>query len=142
MTIPTWPTDLPKPLRSAWGEQRQDARRRRAADYGPQRYARRFTAVPVQQQLKLIIDHELEGVLDAFYREDLAEGALPFWMPDARRDGIPLLDEDGTPLLYEDDEPILCDRLMLCLWGDEPPLKAPIKGTEVEVSFSIWDLPQ
>lgn len=141
MTIPTWPTDLPRPFRDNFGEMQQDNRRRRSNELGLPRWSPRFSAVATQVQLKLILSPSLEGTFDRFYREDLLRGTQPFWMADPRRDGLPLLDEDGVPMLFEDDTPILTERVMLCLWGDDPPIKGPIKGTEIEVSFTIWDMP-
>ncbi|MBY6117400.1 hypothetical protein KUW09_24625 [Mameliella alba] len=141
MSVPIWPVELPRPLRSAYAETLQDNRRRRAAEHGVPRYAPRYSGVPALVQLKLVLDPEQQGLLDRFYRSDLATGTLPFWMPDPRRDGLPLLDTDGTPLLFEDDTPILGERVMLCLWGDEPPLKGPVRGTSIDYSFAVYDLP-
>lgn len=140
--IPTWPTDLPTPVRDSLRIQRIDARRRRAGETGPPRYARRTSAVARQIALTLILDRERLGVLTTFFVETLQEGALPFRMPDPIWDGIPLLDSSGGRIDTEADVPILVTRQMLCLWGDEPPVEGPLKGGEMPVSFSVWDLPQ
>ncbi len=45
MSYPVWPSDLPRPERSSYQLQPQDARRKRGFESGPPGYRRRFSAV-------------------------------------------------------------------------------------------------
>jgi hypothetical protein len=141
MTLPVWPATLPPPLRNALGVQRLDGRRFREGEVMPPRMGRKSSSRARLIQLTLILDRQRLAILDQFYEHDLAGGTRPFWMPDPVWDGIALLDETGNPLLTDTDAPILSTRLMLCQWGYEPPVEGPLKGAEMPVSFSVWDMP-
>lgn len=141
MTLPSWPSDLPPPLRSSLGVQRMDNRRFREGDTMPPRMGRKATLSARMIQMTVILDRERLAILDRFYEDDLARGTLPFWMPDPVWDAVPLLDETGAPILDEADRPILHTRIMLCQWGYDPPVEGPLKGTEMPVSFTVFDMP-
>lgn len=142
MTVPDWPSDLPRPTRDGYGAQRQDPRVRRDFDHGPPGWRRRFSAVGRYIQLTVILDYELKAVFDRFYIDTIAEGAGVFWMADFVEDGLPLLDEAGLVLLDESDTPILGTKIMLCQFAGEAPVEGPLQGSERAISFSVMELPR
>ncbi|ADE84730.1 hypothetical protein [Rhodobacter capsulatus] len=140
MSYPVWPSDLPRPERSSYQLQPQDARRKRGFEAGPPGYRRRFSAVAKLVSLSLILTANQRAVFDNFYGDDCAQGAALFWMPDATRDGQPLLTHDGQPLLTHDGTPILLASRWLCAWGDTPPIET-IQGIEFRKQFQVVVMP-
>lgn len=141
MTIPTFPTDLPRPLVAGYGAQRFDPRRRRSFDAGPPKFSRRYGAVARTVTLSMRLWAWQAAKFDRFYIDDCQEGALPFYMQDYMVDGMNLLDENGLVLTDENDVPLLWSKIMLCAWGDTPPAFGdPVMTTQV-VSFSVVELP-
>lgn len=141
MTIPTFPTDLPRPLISGYGHQRFDPRRRRSFDAGPPKFSRRYSAVPRGIEMSMRLQAWQRAKFDRFYIDVCQEGSLPFYMLDVTVDGLPLLDEQGSMLLTADGVPLLWSKVMLCLWGDTPPAFGnPMLGRQ-DVSFSVVEMP-
>ncbi|MCA0963277.1 hypothetical protein [Salipiger bermudensis] len=141
MTIPTFPADLPAPRFSGYRSQRMDGRRQSSFDAGPPKVSRRYSAVARTVQLEVLLELWQKAKFDRFYIDDCAEGSRLFWMPDYAVDGAFLLDEAGLSLLDENDAPLLTAKMMLCQWGDAPPVAAnPVLRRQV-VSFSVVELP-
>lgn len=140
MSYPVWPSDLPRPERSSYQLQPQDARRKRGFESGPPGYRRRFSAVAKMVNLSLILSAHHRAVFDAFYEVACAQGASLFWMPDPTRDGWPLLATDGTPLLGPGGVPLLTSARWLCAWGDTPPIET-LQGLEFRKQFQVVVMP-
>jgi len=141
MTIPTFPTDLPPPLMVDRQSQRMDARRKSTFDAGPSKMSRRYSAVARVLQFSFHLKLWQKEKFDRFYIDECAGGSRLFWMPDCLVDGAFLLDELGLTLLDENDAPLLVSKMMLCQWGDAPPVAAnPVLRRQV-VSFSVVELP-
>lgn len=141
MTIPTFPSELPKPLASGYASQRFDPRRRRTFDAGPPKFSRRYSKVATSRTFTMWLWAWQKAVFDGFYIEQCAEGSLPFYMTDDTVDGLSVLDESLRFLTDENDVPILCAKRMLCLWGDAPPTFGTAVTTRQLVSFSILEMP-
>lgn len=141
MPVEEWPSDLPNPEIPSYQEGRQNARRSSAAQNGPPRYTRRFSAVADIVGMSIAVDKEQLGVFEHFYRETLVEGTRPFYMYDPVRDGCPLLTEGGDIITEENDVPILVTRRRLCLWGEEPPQLTVQAPHFFRFAFSVVYLP-
>lgn len=140
MSYPVWPSDLPRPERSSYQLQPQDARRKRGFESGPPGYRRRFSAVAQMVTLSLVLSFRQRAVFDAFYSDACAQGASLFWMPDPTRDAWPLLATDGTPLLGPGGVPLLTSARWLCAWGDTPPIET-LQGLEFRKQISVVVMP-
>ena len=141
MTLPAWPSDLPKPTRTSWSGQRQDGRQRRSVDTGPPGYRRRFSSVARIHGMQLDVTRSQKAVFDTFYEETTAFGALPFTMPDPTTDGWALLDADGAPILDGAGTPILLAATWVCLFGVEPPTEGIPAGVRFTINFTVAVMP-
>nr|WP_319388197.1 hypothetical protein [uncultured Cohaesibacter sp.] len=140
MTIPSWPSELPKPTRNGYQAQRGDPRLPKNRSTGPKGWRRRWTAVSKPVSLSVQLGRSQKAVFDKFYDEDTKDGTLFFWMPDPVTDGWPLLTSDGSPMLMSDGTPLLMAALWLCKWGEATPVER-IVGTEFTISFSVEVMP-
>ncbi|QND45197.1 hypothetical protein HB780_05425 (plasmid) [Rhizobium lusitanum] len=140
MTIPTWPTTLPRPDRDSWQKSPQDARLKRQNDAGPPSYRRRYSSVAQAVTLSIMVDRDGKAVFDKFRETTTSEGSLPFYMPDPTTDGWGLFTADGQPLLTNDDQPLLLAAQWLCLFGDTMPAEAVV-GVEFRITFSVSVMP-
>lgn len=138
--IAVWPQELPRPERSSWQNQPQEARRRTQSDMGPPRYRRRFSGVPRLVNLSVMLDRDQRAIFDTFFEHECAQGSLRFWLPDPTTESWPLFASDGRPLLTHDGQPILMSGRWLCAWGEQLPTEAVI-GIEFRKTFSIVVLP-
>lgn len=140
MSVPVWPSQLPKPTRSGYGATPQDPRIRRNAETGPPGFRRRFSSSARMVSLSFICSRFQKGFFDTFLDEQLQEGSLPFWMPDPVSDGWGLLTEDGTQLTSEDGTPLLISAQLLCLITVQP--QEAIHGqVDFEISMQVAVLP-
>lgn len=140
MSVPHWPSYLPKPNREGFGRAPQDGRRRRRAEAGPPGYAKRFSATARLVNLTISTDRQGKAVFEKFFDEDTEEGSLPFWMPDPTTDGWPLLTSDGVPLLIAGGVPLLLSAQWLCLFGDQLWSEQVI-GVRFQISFQVAVMP-
>lgn len=144
MTVPSWPAELPRPERSSWSAQPQDARLKRRSDAGPPGWRRRFSSAARLVSLSVFLSRDQKAVFDTFLAYTTGGGAVPFWMPDPTTDGWPLLSSDGTPLLVsggpDDGKPILLGAQWLCTFGDQLPVES-IAGVNFRMNFSVVVLP-
>jgi hypothetical protein len=140
MTIPTWPTTLPRPERQSFQKTWMDGRLKRQTDSGPPGYRRRFSSVAKPVSLSILTSREQQEVFETFYEDETAGGSLPFYMPDPTKDGWPLLDESGRPLLGGDGRPVLMSARWLCFFGDTLPV-ITVVGIEFRISFNIVVMP-
>lgn len=138
--IGIWPEELPRPERSSWQMQPQDARRKRQSEAGPPGYRRRFSSVARIVSMSLVLTRSEKAVFDRFFHEECQEGSLNFWMPDPTTDGWSLLTGDDVPILTGDGQPITLTARWLCAWGDQVPTETVI-GIEFRKAFQIVVLP-
>lgn len=139
MTVPIWPTELPKPTRDGYEAARGDSRLRRSSEAVPG-YRRRFSAEARPVSLSINVPRSLKAVFDNFYDVTTAGGTLPFYMPDPITDGWPLIGSDGRPVLTDGDLPVLMSAQWLCLFGDEAPVDK-ISGVRFDIAFSVAVMP-
>ena len=139
MTVPVWPTDLPKPLRAGYSQERQDTRLRKASG-GPPGYRRRFSSAARLVTLSIEVTRARKAIFDNFYVVETVHGSKPFQMPDPTTDGVALLSGDYLPILTSEGEPILLSAQWLCLFGEQVPSERLIGG-RFEISFSVAVLP-
>lgn len=138
--ILTWPDTLPRPERSSWQVQPQDARRKRQADTGPAGYRRRWSSATKIVTLSVLLSRSERAVFDQFFHRDCAEGAHMFWMPDPTTDRWPLLTTEGAPLMIDAETPLLIAATWLCLWGDQLPAETLV-GREFRKTFNVVVMP-
>ncbi|MBC7313602.1 MAG: hypothetical protein H5U11_14005, partial [Rhizobium sp.] len=72
MTVPSWPSTLPRPERNTWQETPMEARLKRNPEAGPPGYRRRFSGVPEAVSLSILVDRNNKAVFDNF-RKDLTK---------------------------------------------------------------------
>ncbi|MCV9960381.1 hypothetical protein OIU34_00580 [Pararhizobium sp. BT-229] len=142
MTIPSYPAELPAPLRADYVEQSGDGRAQFRPDAGPAvprlRFASVTDTIPFTTQLRR---WEL-GLFDSFYFEQTKKGALPFTIPAPLIDGFTMLDEDLNVLLDENDVPLLFTETMLVLFAEQGlPARSQIDVEAYRVSFRLTRLP-
>ena len=140
MTLPTFPTELVKPVADGWRQQRGESRRRAGGDQGPPRTRRGISKAADVVQMSFICDHDQRARFERFYDEDTAEGALPFLIPDFATDGDMLMTADGALLTDDEDNPLLIASTLVCMFGEQLPGYAPI-GAHWQVSFILTVLP-
>lgn len=140
MSYPVWPTTLPRPERSGYQLQPQDARRKRGFESGPPGYRRRFSAVAKMVSLSVVLNSYQREIFDTFYEVSCAEGAVLFWLPDPTRDGWPVLGATGAPLLGAGGVPLVASARWLCAWGDAPPIET-LQGIEFRKQFQVVVMP-
>lgn len=138
--IATWPSSLPRPERSSWQLQRQDARRRRQGEAGPPAYGRRFSSAATLVTLSVVLNRSQRATFDTFYVDDCLDGSRLFRMPDPTTEGWPLKDASGAPLYDAAGAPLLMSGTWLCAWGDQTP-RETIIGIEFRKSFNVVVMP-
>ena len=140
MTIATWPEELPKPERSTWSAQPQEARLRRQSDTGTGGSRLRFSNVAKAVTLSVLLDADQRSIFDGFFEHDTKKGTRPFRMPDPTTDGWALRASDGSLLLTSDGQPILMAAVWLCQFGDQLPSET-IVGREFRKTFQVLVMP-
>ena len=140
MSVSVWPEELPKPMRTGYQSQIDDARIAKNRDTGPIGWRRRWSSISRSVSLTVMVDRSLKAVFDEFYEYEVGAGSLPFWMPDPTTDGWALFTSDGKPLLTSDGTPILMAAQWLCIFGKQTPMQT-IVGREFNISFSVVVLP-
>lgn len=140
MTVPVWPTQLPRPTRRGYGAAPQDPRMRRNAETGPPGFRRRFSSHARLVNLSVIVSRFEKGIFDTFWLEETDRGSVPFWMPDPVSDGWGLLTEDGTPLTTEDGTPLLIAANWLCLLTEQPS-ETVYAQVDFEIAFQVAVMP-
>lgn len=140
MTLPSFPTELLRPLSDGWRKQRGESRRRAAGDQGPTRTRRGISKAADAVQVSFICDHDQMARFDRFYDEDTSEGALPFLITDFATDGDWLITADGEILTDDEDNPLTIASTLVCLFGEQLPATVPI-GAHWQVSFILTVLP-
>lgn len=142
MSIPSYPAELPPPLRADYAEQSGEGRILFRPDAGPSRPGNRFASVvdliPFSTRLKR---WQLE-VFDRFYLDETKRGSLPFTMPAPFIDGYEMLDENLEVLLDENFEPLLYPETMLVMFAEQGlPARSSIQADAFNVSFRLSRLP-
>lgn len=141
MTIPTWPTELPRPNRAGYSLALGESRAFTQDDAGPIRMGRKFSQVAKPVAMVIEVNRDLRAVFENFWFQDTKGGVLPFIMPDYATDGWALLDENGATLLTEDDTPILLSETWLCLFGTSSTPQFSPRGVDWIISFAIAVMP-
>ena len=84
-----WPIELPQsPLIRGYNKTKLDSRLTTNVDAGPPKVRNRFTAVPANIRLNLVIDKEQMQVLENFYYTTLNNGVRLFEWVDPRTNQI------------------------------------------------------
>lgn len=139
MSIPLWPTDLPKPTRSGYQRQRVDTRLRKQQG-GTLGYRKRYSLSVKLMDLEIEVTRAQKAVFDQFFDETTQNGTLPFYMPDPATDGYPLLTDAREQILTDDGTPILIAAQLLCLFSDTMPVERAFHS-EFAISFQVAVMP-
>ncbi len=85
-----WPAELPAYLlRDGYSESRQEGTVRSNMDQGAAKIRGRYTATVLNITGTVQLTLEQTSVLDAFYRDDIARGSLPFnWFHPRTREAV------------------------------------------------------
>src|SRR5262249_38482241 len=137
MPNPVWPAELPQIVQlSGYQESPPDLVLRTQMDAGPAKVRRRFTSGvrPIKASLTL---HENEcQMLDNFFIQDCAGGALAFdWQSQRSPDASELVDESD---LVTDSTFLLVARSMRFV---KPPTYQPLGGELYEAMLDLEILP-
>lgn len=140
MTLPRWPSDLPRPDRQGFQVSVPDGRLATRPEAGPPRVRRRFSAAATPMQMTIRVDADQRARFERFWGEDLSRGSLPFLMPDWRFDGHGLRTGTGGGGLVT----AAGGRLIIAAWvlvmfaTDQAPAQTPEGvGWRIVASFSI-----
>lgn len=104
MSEPVWPLDLPqRPLRDGYKEGGRQTLLRTQMDAGPAKTRRRATAGVRRIAARYAMSEEQLGRFLDFFEHDLADGAVPVWMPHPRtgetvRVSLAASEPEWTPL--------------------------------------------
>lgn len=83
MPVATWPATLPQaPLLEGYSRGEGKAVLRTDMDAGPDKLRRRSTGVPAPLQYAVAASTAQLAIFRAFWRDDLQQGALPYYLPD------------------------------------------------------------
>lgn len=141
MTVPAWPSELPRPVRQTYSASWADGRQMRAADYGPPSARLRTSSAPQMATLSLKLTRAEKAMFDDFWQRELRRGSLPFTMPDPVTDGWELLSSDGAPVLDDDGEPILLAGTWTCLFAQDGLPQETLQGLTFNINFSVVVMP-
>ena len=142
MTIPSYPAELPEPLRADYADQSGEGRVMFRPVAGPPRVRQQSAAVVDDIPYSISVERWQLGVFDKFYLETLKKGTLPFTMPSPLIDGFAILDENGVQLLDENDLPLLFGETMLVQFAEQGlPARSQIDVEEYRVRFRLMRLP-
>jgi hypothetical protein len=117
-----------------------EARLKRRTDAGAPSYRLRFSGVPYNVTLSILVNRAGKSVFDDFYEGTTRWGSLPFRMPDPTTDGWTMTDANGQPVLDGSGKPVLMAATWLCMFGDSQPVET-VEGTQFRKSFSITVMP-
>lgn len=140
MTLPSYPSELPKPLSDSYQVGRGDGRIVTRNDAGPANVRRRFSSVVNTVQFSTFLSRAQLSRFDRFYDEDTKGGSLPFLLPDPGLDGWALLTDEGLPLLTDEGLPLLVAETWLVMFGSKLPVVTN-KALYWTVSFELSVLP-
>ncbi|WP_411034546.1 hypothetical protein [Shinella sp. BYT-45] len=142
MSVPSYPSELPPPLRADYAEQSGEGRAVFRPDAGPPSVRLKFAAVVDTVPFSTSLERWQLGVFDRFFSETLKKGTLPFTMPAPLIDGFAMLDENCEPLLDENDKTLLFPETMLVMFADQGlPQRMQVDVEEYRVRFSLMRLP-
>lgn len=142
MTIPSYPSELPAPLRADYSEQSGEGRMLFRPDAGPAALRQRFAAVTDVIPFTTMVERWQLGLFDSFYFDVTKKGALPFIIPAPLTDGFAILDEDLAPLLDENSVPLLYTETMMVLFADQGlPARSQVDVESYRVTFRLARLP-
>lgn len=140
MTIPFWPSALPRPERDTWSKSPLEARVKKRPEAGPPSYRRRFSGVAKTVHLSTMITRAQKAIFDDFYENKTSFGSKLFTMPDPTTDGWALLDSQGRQMLTSLGVPILLSATWLCFFGDDQPVETVV-GMRFRITFTVAVMP-
>lgn len=142
MSVPVWPSRLPQAvLQEGFSVGFGDGRLKTGMDAGPGKSRRRFSAVARPVTASFVIRLDQLPILETFFDEQIAGGALPFFLPDQVHAGL-LSDENGVPLLTDTLDTIEVAYMpWLVKIGDQPPVVVPFGALHWRVSFTLMVMP-
>lgn len=140
MSNPSYPAELPPPMRQGFQVQRGDGRTITRQDAGPPNIRRRFSSVVDTIAFTTQLSRAQLARFDRFYEEDTKGGSLPFRMSDPMTDGWSLLIEDGAPLRTGAGVRLLVAKKWLVTFGQSLPATT-VRGVTFTVTFQLWVLP-
>ncbi len=138
--MPSWPTELSKPLSDAFQRQRGESRNVTRSEQGPPRVRRSTSKATETVQIALYLTHDQLARFHRFHDEECDDGALPFLMPGWGKRNQPMLTAEGLRLLTDDDTPILIDDTWPCLFGQSRPNEV-VMGLEWRLTVDVVILP-
>ena len=139
MSVPVWPTELPRPTRQGYQTQKQDGRLRRSAG-GPPGYRRRFSSTARMVNLSVELTRLQKAVFDDFLEDRTAGGSLPFYMPDPVTEGWALLTSAGVPIVSSSGAPVTLVSRLLCLFDETMPVEVFV-AERFQISFAVAVMP-
>lgn len=141
MTNPSWPAELPPPLRDGYGSVLPDARTATKPEAGPPRVRRRWSVAVATRQMTIDVTADQRARFWRFWLGDTVGGSLPFWVPDWTVDGAPMADASGSPLTTAAGAEIALAKRDLVMFGtSQPPSEAPV-GVRWRITFQILVMP-
>jgi hypothetical protein len=140
MTVPLYPSNLPRPLRQGFQVTFPDGRQQTQPEVGPPRTSLRFSSAATPVAMVTDLTRDQLARFWRFWSEDTSGGALPFLIADPTANDWPLLSADGEALTTGDGTPILISAWWLVVFGRQPPIEVPV-GIRFRLQFSLMVMP-
>lgn len=140
MTLPSWPTELLRPLVDGFQHAKQDNRIIARSERGPPRVRRGMSKATEAVSVAFYCSDDHKARFERFHVEETDVGALPFLVPSWIVDNHDLLTAEGLNLLDHEGTPLLIAGTWVCLFGQSAPSTVPM-GLEWRVSFDLVILP-
>ena len=140
MTMPSWPSELLRPLVDGFQQGREDNRLIARADRGPPRVRRGMSKATEAVGVAFYCSADQRARFDRFHIDETELGALPFLVPGWGIDNHDRLAAEGLNLLTHEDVPLLIAATWVCLFGQTTPSVVPM-GLEWRISFDLVILP-
>ncbi|PTW61436.1 hypothetical protein C8N35_102145 [Breoghania corrubedonensis] len=141
MSVPLWPSELPRPMRSGYRGGIGDGRQATRPEQGPVRVRRRYSSVAMPLAMTVDVTLDERKRFERFWREDTSEGSLPWLMPDPESDGHPILTTDGAPLLTADGAPLLLSHWWLVMFDTQSAPSWSPRGIRWQVQMTLMIMP-
>ncbi|SFV05988.1 hypothetical protein SAMN02799631_04332 [Methylobacterium sp. 174MFSha1.1] len=138
-----WPAELPqRVLAAGYNESLGDGRLRTRMETGPMKVRRRYSSAPRPVAASFRVSPDGKARIERFWKEEIAGGSLPFWLPDQTHDGLVLLNEQGVPLFDEQGRLLANSAWWLVMAGDAVPNFTPLqRGMAYTAAFQLVIMP-
>lgn len=140
MTVPIWPTELPRPMRDGYQRQLPSGAISTRRDAGPPFVRRRFSSAVSAVTMTIDVSADPRARFWRFWEEEVAHGTIPFFAPDSSLTDWPVSDAGGGTLTTDAGDAIGIESWWLVVAGESAPTEAPA-GNRWRITMQLTVLP-